>query len=302
MTELLTLELSIFAMIAVGFMVRRIGIVGEQGEKNLTDLVLLVILPCNIFNSFMTRLTGSMATDCLWVLGISIGIQALAVGYGKLFFRRQPQARRMNLEYAMICSNSGFLGNPMAEGVYGSIGLMLASIYLIPQRIMMWSEGLAIYSGSKDPRAAAKKVLTHPCVVSCFLGLAVMLAEIDVPAWLLAPVQTLAKCNTALSMLVIGMILARIDFRGLVDGTVALFTLHRLVILPLVVYLICLLLPISPIVRGVSVLLAAMPAGATTTMLALKYDRDPQFATKLVVFSTLCSIPAVMLWSLLLRT
>lgn len=27
-------------------------------------------------------------------------------------------------------------------------------------------------------------------------------------------------------------------------------------------------------------LLAAMPAGATTSMLAAKYDRDPEFATK----------------------
>ena len=51
---------------------------------------------------------------------------------------------------------------------------------------------------------------------------------------------------------------------------------------------------------GVSVLLAAMPAGATTTMLAAKYDRDPQFATKLVVFTTLCSIPAIFIWSVIL--
>ena len=43
-----------------------------------------------------------------------------------------------------------------------------------------------------------------------------------------------------------------------------------------------------------------MPAGTTTTMLAVKYNRDPAFATKLVIFSTLCSIPAIFLWSLLL--
>ena len=79
-----------------------------------------------------------------------------------------------------------------------------------------------------------------------------------------------------------------------------LYTVNRLLIIPLIVYGICLLLPVSPLVRGVSVLLAAMPAGATTSMLALKYDCDPAFATKLVVFSTLCSIPAIMIWSLIL--
>lgn len=301
MGELLSLEFSIFAMIAVGFLVKRLGIVGEQGEKNVTDLVLLVILPCNIFNSFMTRLSGGMAADCLWVLGISVGIQALALLYGKLFFRDQPDARRRSLAYAMICSNAGFLGNPMAEGVYGSLGLMLASIYLIPQRVMMWSEGLAIYSGVSDKKVAFRRVTTHPCVVSCFLGIVVMLTGLKVPGLILGPIQALARCNTAMSMMVIGMILARIDPKSLVDRTVAMFTLHRLVVLPLVVYAVCLLLPIHPVVRGVSVLLAAMPAGATTTMLAAKYDQDPEFATRLVVFSTLCSIPAIMLWSFLLR-
>ena len=45
------------------------------------------------------------------------------------------------------------------------------------------------------------------------------------------------------------------------------------------------LLPVSHMVRGLSVLLAAMPAGATTSMLASKSDRDPQFAVKLVGLS-----------------
>lgn len=87
----------------------------------------------------------------------------------------------------------------------------------------------------------------------------------------------------------------------MLDKTVIWFTVNRLVIIPLLVYGVTLLLPVSPTVRGVSVLLAAMPAGATTTMLALKYDRDPEFATKLVVFSTLLSIPAIMIWSFILR-
>ena len=54
-------------------------------------------------------------------------------------------------------------------------------------------------------------------------------------------------------------------------------------------------------VTGVSVLLAAMPAGATTGMLASKYGRDPVFASRLIVFTTLCSLPALFLWTLVLK-
>ena len=102
-------------------------------------------------------------------------------------------------------------------------------------------------------------------------------------------------------MLIIGMILARIDLASLKDKTLLWYSLNRLVIIPLIVYLVCLVLPVSHLARGVSVILAAMPAGASTSILALKYDRDPAFATELVIVSTLLSIPAVMIWSMILK-
>lgn len=300
MDKLWYLEINIFAMVAVGYLVRRTRLLTKKAELDLTNLVLCVILPCNIFNSFIGVAGDGQYADFLWILGISCGIQLIALAYNRLAFRGYPQNERANLSYAMICSNAGFLGNPIAEGVFGPAGMVLGGIYLIPQRIMMWSEGLALYTGIYDKRVAARKVLTHPCVIACELGILFMAAGVKLPRVILEPIQMFAKCNTALSMLVIGMTLAEIDLHHLVDHAMVMFTLHRLVLLPLVVYGLCLLLPISGIIRGVSVLLAAMPAGATTTMLAAKYECDPQFATRLVIFSTLCSLPATVIWSIIL--
>ena len=300
MDKLLPLEFSIFAMMAAGFLLRRLKVLGREAERVITDLVLYLVLPCNIFNSFLSGGTGATATDYLSVLLISTGIQLLSLVYGKFAFPRENADRRCNLAYAMICSNAGFLGNAVTEGVFGPIGLMLTSIYLIPQRVMMWSEGLAIYSGESNRRATIKKVVTHPCVIACILGLLAMALKVPIPTFVQTPIQSIGRCNTPLTMMMIGMILSEIDGRHLVDATILRFTVHRLVLMPLIVWLICLPLPVSKSVTGVSVLLAAMPAGATTTMLSSKYDRDPEFATKLVVFTTLCSIPAIFLWSAVL--
>lgn len=49
-------------------------------------------------------------------------------------------------------------------------------------------------------------------------------------------------------------------------------------------------IPIDPLVRNVCVLLSAMPAPTTTVILAQKYGRNPSFATKLLVISTLLSM------------
>ncbi len=297
MGEMLTLQVTIFSVMAMGFLLKKIKLISDRGQKEITDLVIYLILPANIITSFMTELSSDTISDCIWIAVISIGIQIMALFYGNIFFRKENENRLKCLNYAIICSNAGFLGNPVAEGVFGSVGLMLASVYLIPQRIMMWSEGIAIFSGVSDKKATLKKVVTHPCVLACFIGFILMVGQIQLPAVILTPIQTLGRCNTALSMMVIGMILADIDVKTILDKTVVRYTVHRLVIIPVIVYIVASLLPVSKLVCGVSVLLAAMPAGATTSMLAAKYDRDPEFATKLVVFSTLCSIPAIIIWS-----
>ena len=150
MEKVWSLEFNIFVMMAVGFLIRRIGLVGKEAERAVTDLVLYVVLPCSIFTSFLGENTGVGAGDYLAVLLISIGIQVVSLIYGKLAFPKESPDRRCSLAYAMICSNAGFLGNAVTEGIFGAEGLMLTSIYLVPQRIMMWSEGLAIYSGVSE--------------------------------------------------------------------------------------------------------------------------------------------------------
>ena len=234
------------------------------------------------------------------MLLISVGIQVMVVFYGKLISRGCSPSKQMNIRYATISSNAGFLGNPVAEGLYGPMGLMLASVYLIPQRIMMWSEGISIYSGEKNTRQVLRQVLVHPCVIACEIGLVIMIGRIHLHSIVLTPLQALGKCNTGVSMLVIGMILADMDPKTFLNPLAIHYTIHRLIIIPAIVWVVCHFLPVSSLVLKESTILAAMPAAVTTGMLAAKYDREPEFATTLVVLSTLCSIPTLFLWSIVL--
>lgn len=300
METLVTLQITIFLLVAVGFVLKRIHIVGPQGQKNINDMVIYVILPCNILRAFLDSPAENGFLSYLEVLIISVFIQAFCVIYGKIAFRKEPEGRQKCLRYGTICSNAGFLGNPIAEGVYGAEGLMLASIYLIPQRIMMWSSGLAVFSDTSDKKQTIKKVLTHPCILACILGIMFMLADIQLPPGLDGMVTAVGNCNTAMSMMVIGMILADINIRDFWDKTVVKYTIHRLIIIPAAVYAVCRFLPLDRTAFGICVLLAAMPAGATTSILAEKYEMEPAFATKMVIFSTLLSLPTICIWSLLL--
>ena len=225
-------------------------------------------------------------------------VQVIALLYTRFVFRMQNKKQQCDLSYAMISPNTGFFGSPIAESIFGPVGLMLTCIYLIPQRLVMWSVGLSMFTGVSEKRTAVRKLITHPCVIACILGLLFMVLKLPFPDWILSPVRMIGRCNTPISMLVIGMIVSKVSLKALANKTVIMFSIHRLFVVPAIIFIVCCLLPVSRTVFGVSVLLAAMPAGATTSMLASKYDKDPVFAAELVVFSTICSIPAILAWML----
>lgn len=300
MFQLLNLQLTLFLLVAVGFLTKKINLVNDQGQKCINTLVLYVVLPCNIVKSFMVDLESGMVRDLTSMMLLSILVQVIFVVYGKILFRKQPAGKKACLQYGTICSNAGFLGNPVAEGVFGSYGLVLASVFLIPMRIMMWSEGLAAFSGTSDRKATLKKVCTHPCILACLLGIILMVTGYRFPSAITSTISSLGSCNTALSMMVIGMILSNIKLKECLDKTVLLYSLHRLVLIPILILLVCMVLPLSTTVKGVCVLLSAMPAGATTSILASRYEMEPEFATKMVIISTILSLPTICLWSIYL--
>ena len=189
MIAMLRLQFIIFSLIGIGFVTRKKGIVSREGQRSITDLVINVVLPCNIVTSFVQELPASALRDCAMIFLISVGMEAMCMLYARIAYRNVEANKQKCLTYGILVSNAGFLGNPVAEGVYGPMGLMLASVYLIPVRVIMWSKGIAIFSGESDRRQTLRKVVTHPCVIACMIGIVIMLADLlagisIVPEWL----------------------------------------------------------------------------------------------------------------------
>lgn len=301
MSDVLILQLTMLILILVGALVKKCGIISPEGQKNINDLVIYLVLPCNIVNSFLIGSDGDIFRQFGMVFVISIAVQAVSVVLGRIVYRKKELGHKMSLQYGIICSNAGFLGNPVAEGAFGSVGLAMASIYLIPMRVMMWSSGIAIYTQNTDWKAALKKVVTHPCIIACVLGLALMICRAQLPGLIGKPLTAIGSCNTALSMMVIGMILVDADVRALFDREIFAYSFLRLIAMPAALYFVCILCRVPALVTGVCTILTAMPAGATTSILASKYHADELFATRLVVASTVLSMVTIPVWNMILQ-
>ena len=160
----------------------------------------------------------------------------------------------------------------------------------------MWSAGVSYFTHTTDKKALVKRVATHPCIVAEYIGLFLMVTQIQLPAFVTKTVSTIGSCTTAMSMFIIGAILAEVNVKTMISKTTLLYSGLRLVIIPLVVFAGCMVFKVEPILMGVSVVLAGMPAGTTTAILAAKYGGDEKFATKCVVLSTVLSLITIPIW------
>ena len=286
----------LFLLMLLGLLLRKIRLVTEQGEKFLTDLVLYVTLPASILKSFQMELTEELLRTCATTLLLTVLILLFSFLVGKVAFRFLPLRQRRIMEYASVVSNAGILGNPVAEGMYGSLGLMYASIYAVPVRIYMWSLGMMCFTEAPDSRTLVKKTCTHPCIIAAVLGLLILGFQVKLPETVSMTIASVAGANTSLSMILVGTILASVPLRTVLDKLALYYSVVRLFLVPLAAFLLCRISNCDTTVTGVIVTLTGMPAGSTTAVLAEKYGCDTVLAVKCVVLSTLLSMATIPLW------
>lgn len=297
--NMLTMQMVMFALIVIGFLVRKKGVIGSEARKDMIDFCLFVTLPFNILHSFLGEWDFTMLASCGLILLLSVGYNAVSVLASFLLYRKAEDRKQKTLRYGTIVSNGGFLGNPVLEGIYGTSGAFYASIFMFPVRIVMWSVGVSVFLKGQRQNVW-KKILTNPCIVVMFIGAAIMTVGITLPEFALKTISGISNCNMPLSMMLIGMFLAEINPKGMIDRTMVFYTGIRLVGIPLIVFVITACLPIDSMLRGITVIMAGMPAPITTALLSAKYGGDEKYATGMIFLSTIASLITLPVWCLFL--
>ena len=174
----------------------------------------------------------------------------------------------------------------------------LASIFIIPNRIFMWTAGVSIFTAEADKKAAFKKVMLNPCVIVIFIGLFRSFTDFTLPEFLAKSITGLGNCTTPLSMVLIGTMMTELTPASFKDWSTVYLAFMRLVALPFLALFIMRLLNADPIMTGCAVILTAMPAGSTTALLAEKYGSDPVYASKCLLTNTLFSLITIPIMTL----
>lgn len=296
--DLFSLQGTLFAMMLIGAWLKKRGVIDNNGKKCLTDLCVNIVIPCNIFKSCLIEFNMGIFKSCAMLLLSAVILQVICLTLNKFVFNRYAPQQKKVLQYCTIVPMSGFLGNPIAEGIYDQLGVLYTSIFLIPMRVVMWSVGTTYFVADAeiDKKKVLKNVATHPCLMAIYLGLFFMITQIQLPRVITETVRYIGNCNSALTMFIVGTILADVKLSTIFNKDTAAFSVFRLAILPAVALGVGKVLGLDNVSLGVSVLMTGMPAGATAAIFAARYESDAPFATKCVVMTTLVSMITLPIW------
>ena len=295
----------LFALMAVGAVCRSVRLVDESAVKGIVNVLLLVVTPSLIIDSFQRPFDPAMVHGFFWAFAIAAFAHVAVILFARLFSRGGDRSRPV-LRLAMVFSNAGFMGIPLEQAILGSEGVFYGIVYVVVFNFFMWSWGLYEMRGqvplsnsnsrlqlSKERWRSLRPMVVNPGTVGIAIGLPLFFASLSLPAILKTSISLLAGLNTPLAMLVIGFYLAGADFRRVVRMPSAyLAAAVRLVVFPLA--LLALLYPLrSHFPREMMLALvtaASAPVAAMVSMFASKYERDVDLSVGLVSGTTLLSI------------
>ncbi|MCI1931769.1 MAG: AEC family transporter [Clostridia bacterium] len=298
--DVVQLQLMLFVLLGVGFFLRKKKLVSHEARKSIINILIDIFLPCLIIKSFNIDFSIDLLKETGEALIFAFAAQIVYVFSSKYLYKMvKDKGRIAVLRAGTICSNAAYIGMPVSEGIYGSAGLIFASIECLPLRIFTWTFGTALFVKTSG-KQVIKTLLTHPCIISVFIGIVLMFLGFPLPKFVISSINSLGNCSTAVSMIVVGMILAEISPKEIFNGPVFYFAALRLIVIPLVFLVILKALSTNEVVTGVTVLLAGMPAGSNTAVLASKYNGDEAFASQNIFVSTLLSMATIPIISLFL--
>ncbi len=256
-------------------------------------------MPCMVFNSFNMDLTPEFMKEASFCLVIAFVVCSMGWLSGKICYNRYPLEKKKILQYATLVNNAGFLGLPIVSSVLGEEGLVLGAIFIIPNRIFMWTAGVSIFNTSADKSAAMKKVLVNPCMIAVYLGLLQAAVHAPIPEFLQKALTGLGNSTTPLSMVLIGSMMTALTLESFKDWSTVYYGFIRLILLPVAALGFMKLLGADDVLTACGVILTSMPAGSTTALLGQKYGADAVYGTKIVLTSVLFSLATIPLVTLL---
>ena len=292
---MLTVMMTLFAIVIVGYMAGKLGYLGGDFDRQLSRLVINITGPALILSSAMTG-TLPDRRFILPLLLISVITYAILTGAAFLLprYMTKKKADEGAIGFALMFGNVGFMGYPVVASIFGHEAVFYAAVLNVVNTFAVFTIGTILITGKSEVEGShfQKKVLYSTPMLAAYLTMAIVALEINnIPEVISQPLTMLGNITVPAALLIIGSSMSNLPLRSLLgNGSVYATTLMRLVVVPLAMYYLCRTLGFSETVVNINTVVIAMPVATYGTILCLRHEKDASLMTEVTFITTLCSM------------
>lgn len=289
--------------LVAGILIRKFKALPEGSYKAVNSWVINIALPA-VALKYIPHIEWNLSLLLPFLMPLLVWTGSyLFVNLLNKFIRMSPGTRAALILTSGL-GNTSFLGFPLTEAYYGNEGLQIAILCDQACFIVMATLGIitatkASNNGNFDMRVIVRKVFSFPPFIAFCLAFIL-------PVFIsLHPVEPLldqlALTLVPLALFSVGLQLSLRSWNT--DVRLLGFALgYKLILAPLLIFLICIVLDLSNLTAKVSILEAAMAPMVTGTIIATDFNLNPKLANIILSVGIVVSLGTTFLWQIVLTS
>lgn len=288
----------------IGVVLRKTGVVDERIMRGANNIVYYVTLPLMCYRAIAAADIETMF-DTPFLLYMAIGIVAVfALSFWLVPIFCKENKRRGVLILGVFRSNDAIFGLAVAAALLGENNLGMMSI-AISLSVPLFSI-LAVIAMERFRSERVRfgtvllRVIRNPIMIACYLGFLINLLNIEFPAVIQKPIDSLAAATTPIAFILLG---GTISFAAVRKNRAAItaISLLRLLIVPLLAVSSLLLLGFRGEYIVVALIIFGAPVAMLTYTMAVGMQADDELAGTLVAVTSVLSIVTMFFFIFLLK-
>lgn len=294
--------LMLVALAIPGYLLVKFKLLKPEVNSSIAIFLLYVCQPALSLYSFQQATYSKELFKNISIVFIASFIfQIIIIFIGYLIFKKNyDNPKNRVCIFAGACGNVGFFGVPILQALLpeNPEAVIYSAIFIVSMNIISWTLGMFILSRDKK-YMSFKKMIFNPPILILIVALPLFFTKTVLPEVVMTGVTFFAKASTPLAMTILGMRFACVNLKELfLDAKQYVAIAIKLVIFPLLAYLLLLPFDMDPVVHSALFILSAMPPAAISLNFCEVLDIAPKTAANIVLLgSLLCiiTLPLLML-------
>lgn len=294
--------LPVMLVIALGFLIRRVGLVTDTHVAGVERVTYVVFFPALVFSNLST---ARFEDASVWTLGLILTLLVCVLSAATWIGLARSSLdgpSKTSVFQGAIRFNS-YIVLALAFAVYGTEGVQMITVPLALMIITINVFCVSIltrYGARPDgtaPPSLLRSLATNPLIVACVAGLLANPFAIDWPG----PVETafgwFGTAAIALGLFAVGAGLQPISGRGSV-AALAVTSLIKLIVKPALFLAAALAVSLSEMLTVLGLFATIVPAATSAYILARQLGGNAPLMAQAVTVGTLASAVTVTGWFL----